>query len=193
MKRTRSAPAYGRLWRQALAAWLLACAGAVWGGELKAVSEYQVKAVFLFRFTQFVEWPAAGGAGADAPFVIGIAGEDPFGAALDEAVRKELVQGRRPIVVERFDGSETIPKCDMLFIGRSAKERANRLLGQVKNQAVLTVADTTGAAEEGVMINLLLAQGSVKMEINQAALASAGLKVSAKLLSLARIVNTNSP
>src|SRR6185295_17077931 len=59
-----------------------------------APSEYQVKAVFLFNFTQFVDWPAQSFADARAPFVIGVLGRDPFGSALDEAVRGETVNGR---------------------------------------------------------------------------------------------------
>ncbi len=193
MKRTSSGRACGRIWRQILAAWLLACAGVVWGGDSKGVSEYQVKAVFLFNFTHFVEWPAEAGAASDQPFVIGIAGEDPFGTVLDDTVRNELAQGRRPIVIQRFRGDETFPKCDILFIAQSQKDRLKELLGQARSRAILTVADTAGAAEQGVMINLVLVQGSVKMEINQDALTAAGLKVSAKLLSLAKIVKGRAP
>jgi hypothetical protein len=193
MKSTTSGTAYSRLWRQILAAWLLACAGVVWGSETKAVSEYQVKAVFLFRFTQFVEWPAEAGAASDRPFVIGIVGEDPFGTVLDDTVRKELVQEHRPIVVQRFQDSETLPKCDILFIAPFEKDRLRDVLGRIKGQAVLTVADTAGAAEQGAMINLLVVQGSVKIEINQDAMTAAGLKVSAKLLSLAKIVKGKAP
>ena len=127
MKRTSSGRACGRIWRQILAAWLLACAGVVWGGDSKGVSEYQVKAVFLFNFTHFVEWPAEAGAASDQPFVIGIAGEDPFGTVLDDTVRNELAQGRRPIVIQRFRGDETLPKCDILFIAQSQKDRLKEL------------------------------------------------------------------
>jgi len=190
MKNTSSGRACKRLWRQALAACLLACAGVVWGSDSKGVSEYQVKAVFLYRFTQFVEWPAEDGAAGDRPFVIGIAGEDPFGPVLDDTVRDEKVQESRPIVIKRLHDDETLPKCDLLFIAQSEKDRLKHLLGKVRGQAVLTVADTGAAAEQGVMINLLVVQGSVKMEINQEALAAAGMKVSAKLLTLAKIVKT---
>jgi hypothetical protein len=173
-----------------VAAWLLACAGMVWGGELKPVSEYQLKAAFLFRFTQFVEWPAQPGATNDRPFVIGIVGEDPFGTNLDDAVRNEFFQETRPIVIHRFRTNEIPAGCDILFIARSEKDRLKEVLTQVKGQATLTVADTASAAEEGVMINLSLVQGSVKMEINKEALTASGLKVSAKLLALAKIVKT---
>jgi hypothetical protein len=115
-------------------------------------------------------------------------GEDSFGTILDDAVRDEAVQ-HRPIVIRRYRRGETIAQCHILFIARSEKDRLNALLEQCKGQPILTVADTARAAEQGVMINLLLVQGSVKMEINQRAVEAAGLKVSAKLLSLAKIVN----
>lgn len=99
------------------------------------------------------------------------------------------MQGR-PIVVQRFQDHEPITNCDLLFIARSEKDRLDALLAEARSRAILTVADTAKAAEQGVMINLSLVEGSVRMEINQQAVASAGLKVSAKLLSLARIVNT---
>src|SRR5690242_6746479 len=69
-----------------------------WG---TAAPEYQVKAVFLFNFAQFVEWPAGSFQAADAPFVIGVLGQDPFGAQLDAVARGETV-GQRPLAIRRY-------------------------------------------------------------------------------------------
>lgn len=187
MKSVSTAKASLRLWRQVLLIWLLLGLGLVWAEESKPIGEYQVKAVFLFNFTKFAYWPAE--ATANTPFVIGVVGEDSFGTILDDAVRDEMVQ-LRPIVIRRYRRGETIARCHILFIARSEKDRLHALLQQFQGQPILTVADTARAAEQGVMINLLLVQGSVKMEINQRAVEAAGLKVSAKLLSLAKIVNT---
>jgi hypothetical protein len=178
-----------RLWRQVLLLWLLLAGGMIWAGQPKPVGESQVKAVFLFNFTKFAYWPANGDVVANSPFVIGVVGEDTLGNSLDEAVRAELVQDR-PIVVRRFRSSEAIGPCQILFIARSEIGRLDTVLERVRSQPVLTVADTAHAAEAGVMINLVLVEGSVKMEINQRAVESAGFKISAKLLGLARIVNT---
>ena len=156
----------------------------------KPVGEYQVKSVFLYNFTKFVTWPTNTDSTTNSPFVIGIVGEDPFGNTLEDAVRGELAQNQ-PIVIKRFRSGEAISKCQILFISRSEKDRLNDVLDQVKGQPVLTVADTPRAAEHGVMINLLLVQGSVKMEINQAMVEASRIVVSSKLLSLARIVNTD--
>jgi hypothetical protein len=176
---------------QMLLIWLLLPGGWLLGeGGARSAGEYQVKAVFLYNFTKFVYWPEAPGApgAARSPFVIGILGEDPFGAALAAAVRQESVQGR-PIVIQQFQSGDSIAGCNILFIARSEKDRLDTVLQQARGRAILTVADTAKAAEQGVMINLSLDDGSVKMEINQQAVESAGLKVSAKLLSLAKIIN----
>jgi len=188
MKSVSTAKASIRLWRQLLFAWLLLGGWMVWAEESKPVSEYQVKAVFLYNFTKFAYWPEEADSTINAPFVIGVVGEDSFGTILDDAVRNEVVR-HRPIVIRRFRRGEPIAQCHILFIARSEKERLNDVLEQVKGRPILTVADTARAAEQGVMINLLLVQGSVKMEINQRAVAATGLKVSAKLLSLAKIVH----
>ena len=177
-----------RIGCQILVAWLLLGCGMLLAAVSKSVSEYEVKAVFLYNFTKFVTWPAEPDSPGKSPFVIGIVGDDPFGANLENVVGNELVQ-HRPIVIQRLRSNETFAKCHILFIARSEKDRLSEILGQIKGRAILTVADTPQTAEQGVMINLSVIQGSVKMEINQNAVESAGLQISAKVLSLARIVN----
>jgi hypothetical protein len=188
MKSAPTAHAARHFWRQVLLTWLWLCGGMVWAGGANAVGEYQVKAVFLFNFTRFVDWPVVADTSTNSPFVISIVGEDPFGSILDEAIRGESVRNRR-IVIRRLHSNEPIAPCDCLFIARSEKDRLKEVLDQVKSRPTLTVADTAQAVEQGVMINLSLVQGSVKMEINPSTSDAAGLKISAKLLNLARIVN----
>src|ERR1044071_4339823 len=79
------------------------------------VAEYQLKAAFLFNFLQFVEWPADAFASADSPIVLGVLGEDPFGELLDQLVQDAAVSGRR-IVVRRYQRSDEIDVCHLLFI-----------------------------------------------------------------------------
>ena len=89
--------------------------------------EYQVKAVFLFRFAQFVEWPPEAFSDAQAPIVIGVLGEDPFGGFLDEAVAGERVN-RRPLEVRRYRRMDEIGGCHILFIAESEEARPRRIL-----------------------------------------------------------------
>jgi hypothetical protein len=149
-------------------------------------SEYEVKAVFLYNFTRFVEWPANAFASSNAPLVIAILGNDPFGAVLDNAVRNEVIRNH-PLVVKRFRGGDPVPECHILFICRSEKERLDEILEKLQRAPVLTVADFNRAAERGAMINLSV-KDSVKMEINLPAVTGAGLEISSKLLNIAREV-----
>src|SRR5438132_13855673 len=81
--------------------------------------EYQVKAMFLFNFAHFVTWPSQ--KSSDAPLVIGILGDDPFGSYLDETVRGEKVINR-PLVIQRFGRSTELTNCNILFISQSESE-----------------------------------------------------------------------
>src|SRR5216110_957205 len=99
-------------------------------GAAAPVSEYQLKAVFLFNFAQFVEWPPAAFAGDTSPIVIGVLGEDPFGAYLDETVRGEKV-GNRPIQVQRYRRADEITTCHVLFISRSEESQLGQTLASL--------------------------------------------------------------
>lgn len=181
---------FRRRWLLAFACLSLAGARAVGGEVSVGAGEYQVKAAFIFNFTKFADWPATSFASSNAPLVIGIVGQDPFGSSLEDVVRGELVRNRRFIIKQlRADGE--LAGCHVLFISRSEKERLPRLLERLKGSPVLTVSDMDGFAEQGGMLHLLLVQDSVKMEINQEAATAAGLQISAKLLKLARLVKSD--
>jgi hypothetical protein len=177
--------------------WLLGCV-CLWlaGGWLAVaednagVSEYQVKAVFLYNFTKFTDWPASAFASSNAPIVIGIVGEDPFGKTLDAVINGDTARGH-PLVVKRLRADEDLRSCQVLFIGRSEKKRLSSLLQKLKSSPVLTVSDATDFAEQGGMVSFLLVQKNVKFEINQAAAEAAGLQISAKLLKLAYTAKSN--
>ena len=157
--------------------------------NLQAISEYQVKAAFLYNFTKFVEWPAPSPAATNAPFVIGIVGNDPFGGTLDEVVKSGLAHGR-PLQVKRLKKGEPLGDCQILFVSRSETEHLESLLKVIDRQPVLTVGDEEGDAARGIMINLIVVKGSVKMEINLQHAEQARLQISSKLLGLAKIVES---
>jgi hypothetical protein len=149
-------------------------------------NEYQLKAVFLFRFTQFVEWPAAT-AGSAAPFAICVLGDDPFAAYLDETVRGETVQSR-PIVVQRFDKADGGQNCSISFISASERDRIKPLAASLRDRGVLTVGDTSNFAEQGGMIELVTDDNRIRLKINVEAARTANLQISSKLLRPATIV-----
>jgi hypothetical protein len=152
-----------------------------------APTEYQVKAVFLFNFSQFVDWPAASFADARAPLVIGVLGSDPFGATLDEIVRGETVNGR-PLEVRRYDAAEQIDTCHILFIERSQDERLDAVFAALKGRSVLTVGDFEGFARRGGIIRFVTVGNKIRLRVNLAAAQDAKLAISSKLLRPAQIV-----
>lgn len=146
-----------------------------------------MKAAFLFNFAQFVEWPTNAFSNPQTPLVIGIIGDDPFGATLDEIVRGENVNGH-PLVIQRFRQVEEIKTCHILFINSSEKNRAMEIIGQLKGRSVLTVGDTEGFATNGGMIRFVTEKNKIRFRVNLEAAKAANLTISSKLLKAAGIV-----
>jgi hypothetical protein len=149
--------------------------------------EYQVKAVFLFNFAQFVDWTAKAFPETGTPLVIGILGDDPFQAYLDDVVRGEKVQNR-PIIVERFRGLDDLKTCHVLFVSASQMENLDRILGSVKSKNILTVGESDFFSRRGGMVSFVMRSGKIRFQVNLEAVKAADLSVSSKLLRLADIV-----
>src|ERR1700704_4034438 len=131
-----------RLWR---AVALLLIANGLLGAAAAPVSEYQLKAVFLFNFAQFVEWPPAALPRENAPFVIGVLGKDPFGADLDDVVRGETVN-RHSLAIVRYHNVAEVPDCQILFIAASELAQLEGIVAALKGRSILTVTDAEGPA-----------------------------------------------
>jgi hypothetical protein len=150
--------------------------------------EYQIKAVFLYNFAQFVEWPPAAFQDTLAPLIIGVLGEDSFGIDLDAAAGGEKA-GDRPIEVRRFRRIEEVGTCHILFISRSEIPRFDLILGALRGRSILTVGDFQNFSVRGGMIHFVMENNRVRMRINLEAAKHAGLSLSSKLLRSAQIVN----
>ena len=163
---------------------LLAAARPAAGAAQAAASkEYQLKALFLLNFTQFVEWPATAFPDAGAPIVIGVLGNDPFGDVLDAVIRGETVKGR-PLIVKRSRQIEELKSCHVLFISQSEKERIPAILAGLNEAPVLLVSEVEGFSRRGGIIGFCLHANKVRFEINAEAAKSRGLKISSQLLQL---------
>lgn len=154
-----------------------------------APSEYQLKAVFLFNFAQFVEWPDGTFPAAQSPLVIGVLGDDPFGTYLDETVKGETVNGH-PLVVRRYTEVEGITDCHILFVSRPQRGDLERVLDSLKGRAILTVGDAERFAGRGGMIRFITDRNKIRLRINLEVAQAANLKISSKLLRPAEIVAT---
>ncbi len=150
----------------------------------QAIDEYQVKAAFLYNFVKFVEWPADAFPNDGAPIIIGLVGNDPFGSKIDQMINGRFANGRR-LVLKRFPDLRTLAYCHIVFICSSEKNNLRQLLSAT-GAGVLTVSETDRFTQMGGMINFTIVDSKVRFEINQGAAERAGLKISAKLLSLGR-------
>ena len=158
-------------------------------GQSPRTSEYQLKAVFLFNFVQFVDWPPSATQDSQPSLLIGILGDDPFGTFLDEIVRGERL-GARSIQVRRYRRIADIEACNILFISRSENERVAEILSAVKNRPVLTVSDGDGFASQGGIIQFFTDKNRIRIRINLDAAEAANLTISSKLLRVAEVVRT---
>ena len=153
-----------------------------------AAGEYQVKAVFLFNFSRFVEWPSSAFPAPDAPFVIGVLGHDPFGSELDAATRGETVNGR-PLVVRRLRDVGEAADCQILFMHRSEAARMNEVLATLDRRSTLTVSDLEEAGQRGAMIALVTENNRIRLRVNVGSVRAAHLTISSKLLRSAEIID----
>ena len=149
--------------------------------------EYQIKAAFLYNFVQFVKWPATAFSRSDAPFNIGILGDDPFGPALDDTVQGDSIDGHR-LTIMRSPRVEELKDCQMIFVSRSEESHAGEILAQLGSRPILTVSEAENFARQGGDIDFYISEGKVRFEINPRAAAQCGLKISSQLLALGKIV-----
>jgi hypothetical protein len=141
--------------------------------------EYRLKAAFIYNFALFTEWPAEVGATLN----LCIHGRDPFGAEIDALQGKAV--GGRSIVVQRKPASASLEGCQIVLVAPSVIGALPRVLESLRGRPVLTVADSPGAARQGVALNLAVDHDKVSFEANLAVARSAGLNLSSKLLRLA--------
>jgi hypothetical protein len=152
-------------------------------------TEQQVKAVFLFNFSHFVEWPQQAFAAPTAPFVIGVLGGEQVASQLEVAVRGEHV-AQHPLQVRRLQGIADIGDCHILYIDKAEGAQLNDILSAVAGHRTLTVSDLDGASRRGVMIQLATDSNRVHLLINVDSARAAGLTISSNLLRPAQIVRT---
>jgi|ERR1700733_10722832 hypothetical protein len=167
----------------------LLCVAGLLVAAAAPVSEYQLKAVFLFNFAQFVEWPSSAFAQTNAPFVIGVLGKDPFGSNLDDVVRGETVNGH-PLAVQRYASIGDVGDCQILFIPATELAHVGELLAKLKGRSILTVTDAEEAPQRGVIIGLITQDRQIRLRIDLQAAKVASLTISSKLLRPAEIVGT---
>ncbi len=150
-------------------------------------NEYRVKLAFLYNFAHFVEWPADSFRDSAAPLDICVAGENPFQGEIEQTLRGRTVEGH-PVEVRKLNPGENPHDCQMIFVRATEKKGTPRILASSKGSSILTVGEVKGFAERGGIINLTSVENQLRFEINLDAAAQTRLKISSKLLALAKIV-----
>lgn len=188
-RQSRLRPGTVPKWSLLLAAVLIAVLPAR-AEEAPALSEYKVKASFLFKFTSFVEWPESAFAGANAPFVIGLVGRDPFYGALELAIKDRFV-GTHPIRVVAARNRDEMLACHVLFVVPDPRIPLRSLPVEIMDRPILTVGDEKGFARTAGTIGFYIEDSRVRFEINNESAKRSGLEVSSKLLAIAGLVRAD--
>lgn len=178
---------YGRIGAGILAAFLTLAETHPAPAQGSASSEYQVKAAFLYHFSQFVDWPEGTFKDASSPLTYCTFGEDPFHGALDASLSGKRI-GVRALQVQHFKQPQEIRGCQILFVGESEQKRVPSLLTRLQGNPILTVGETEHFVQDGGMIGFLLEENKIRFEINLEAAEHAKLKLSSRLLALAKRV-----
>lgn len=147
------------------------------------VSEYKIKAAFIYNFSRFTQWPDDG-----SELIICIHGKDPFGSYIDSLSGKKA--GEKTIKVIRTQLIDEVRSCHIVFLNIIPTEQRlfEQALNKIKDTNVLTIADVENAVRFGVMVGLVIKEDKVGFELNHTAAKASGLKISAKLLMLAKEV-----
>jgi hypothetical protein len=174
-----------------LVVWLLSINPYITVAQENAVGEYELKAAILYNLTNFVEWPASAYPDSIAPTILCVLGRDPFGGLLTNSIPQEGGKGR-PVVVRRVQPGKEIRDCHVLYISSSERKTASQIFSTLKGTNVLTVGEMSQFALNGGMIQFTLIDKQVQFDINLDAASNGGLKISSRLLALARLVHEQS-
>mgnify|MGYP001817061681 CR=1 FL=1 len=147
--------------------------------ESPVVTEYHVKAAFLYNFSRFVNWPQA----IEQTFRLCVIGDNPFGELLDPLIGKSVQDSI--LVVEEHSTVRNIHDCQLAYISPSLEKEIDAVLAELKKYPILTVSDIEGFTHAGGMIELSLKGKKVSFAINTSVADTAGLSISSKLLNLA--------
>jgi hypothetical protein len=155
--------------------------------QMNSSSEYNFKAVYLYNFLQFIEWPRQVFSNDSSPVVVGVLGNDLLSNLLEQTVKNETIKDHA-VAVRRLSSLDEIKTCHVLFISRAEEGKVPEILTKIKGKPILTVSESEGFAQNGGAINFYVEDNKLRFEINLEAVKAANLVVSSKLLRLAKIV-----
>jgi len=161
-----------------------------WAQGDTQTAEYQVKAAFLYKFASYVDWPPAALPRPDSPLVIGVAGADALADELERAVAGRNVNGH-PMTVRKLRRGDALTGVHILFVGRAEGGRAAEILAAARGQPVLTVTESEDAFTSGAAINFVVVDDKVRFDVAVHPAQLGNLRISSRLLAVARRVITS--
>lgn len=157
----------------------------------KASVEYKIKAAYLLNFAKFVEWPTNRFPTATSPIKVGVLGKDPFGADLDRIMAERVIE-RRKFEIIRASETEASLACHIVFVSSSERRQFPQIIETLHKANVLTVGEHEQFLQQGGIIRFFIhddpvqSESTVRFEINAPAAEKAGLRISSKLLQIAK-------
>lgn len=153
---------------------------------------YLLKSIWLEKFARFVTWSE----GSDIkdkskPFIIGIIGKHPFGQILNNIYKQNKIKDKK-VEIKYISDVDKIPDCHLLYISASCKSYLADVLAVTKDKPVLTVGDTEGFAEKGVLINMYIDENKIRIQISAAIIRHRSLQIDPLLLEIAAVVKKKS-
>lgn len=158
--------------------------------SLAQPTENELKAAFIVNFVKFVQWPERAFRSPSDPIILGVIGHDRLTPFLDRFAPTQTVRNRR-IEVRHFDSIEKISACHIVFISRDQKALVPKILQRLEGKPILTVSELKHFSDQGGMITLLTRVNKIRFAINPAAVQRAQLKMSSRLLRLAKITRSD--
>jgi hypothetical protein len=148
--------------------------------------EYKVKAAFIYNFARFIEWPPEVFADSEAPFVVAVVGKDPFDGALEQVASGKKIGARR-VEIRHFDSIDDIGPCQILFVPITDDDSEARTIRKIENGHVLSIGEGEAFTANGGTLRFFSEDNKIRFEVNTDAADRASLRISSKLLNLARI------
>jgi hypothetical protein len=154
------------------------------------MGEAQVKAMFVYNFLKFVEWPVDTSVGAKDPFVVLIIGEGATADATEQFLESKSI-GDRPLVIRRIRWDQPLAGARAAVVVERDAKKLHRVLDAAASAGVLTIGEGESFTTRGGVIGLLVEDRKVRFDVDTTAAQIAGLRVSSKLLALTRAVRSS--
>lgn len=145
----------------------------------------EFKALFIFNFTKYIEWPSHL---KQKDFVIGVFGISGISKQLEIIAQKQKI-GNQKIVVKTFLSLDKIVECQILYITPAKSKLINQVISKIGNSSTLLISDKEGMALKGAGINYITTGDRIDYEMNVANIQKRGLKINHSLLLLGKTVS----